>query len=342
MKSQLKIERSLKILGNRTAVVIPVFLNPQKDNTLSTALLRETVIQYLHEIDNPANICLSVDGKNCGAEIAEGIASEYSLSHVIGEQNLGKLSPVRNGASFVNDKLDVDYTAFIDQDGDHTANELINLIRLAEHMKDDTSEENLLILGRRISKHHPLGFFRGELEELADRLLLDAMQFYSAHHNKPLRFQYATVLEEYPDFHSGYKLYYKVALKKSLLTAPRLMECSSDAYYRHSVECVMTLEAILSGAMMGIVNRSTLNQQPVSAFADLKRNRMVADQIIWPCKRLGIPPMYIKQWMANHLPRLLLNTLVPEGKNELIEIQNMVFQAFDIPETETIQRPLFL
>ena len=38
--------------------------------------------------------------------------------------------------------------------------------------------------------------------------------------------------------------------------------------------------------------------------------------IIWPCKRLGVPGTFVRQWMENDLPALLLGTLVPEGRQD--------------------------
>ena len=67
--------------------------------------------------------------------------------------------------------------------------------------------EEVLVLGRRSSKQRPLGFLRGELEELADRVLLDALAYDAAVSGVPLRLECATAVEEYPDFHSGYKLF---------------------------------------------------------------------------------------------------------------------------------------
>jgi hypothetical protein len=103
---------------------------------------------------------------------------------------------------------------------------------------------------------------------------------------------------------------------------------SQACYYRHAVEAVMVVEALEHGATLGVVNRSTLNEQPISTFGLLNLSQLVADKIIWPCKRLEVPAPFVRQWMANHAPRLLLNTLAPAGKDELSRIQELVLAAF--------------
>jgi hypothetical protein len=74
-------------------------------------------------------------------------------------------------------------------------------------------------------------------------------------------------------------------------------------------------------------------------------SQLVADKIIWPCKRLGVPLPFVKQWMANHTPRLLLQTLAPDGKAELERIRRIVVAAWDedqASDPEPTLQPLFV
>ena len=91
----------------------------------------------------------------------------------------------------------------------------------------------------------------------------------------------------------------------------------------------MAVETILSGGRLGVVNRTTYNRQPVTTFGLLDRAELTADMIIWPCKRLGVPGAFVRQWMENDLPALLLGTLVPEGRQELEGVYRQVLAAFD-------------
>ena len=236
---------------------------------------------------------------------------------------------------------DLRYVAAVDADGDHFANELLNLVRAAVYVQEREGDE-VMVLGRRSSKHRPMGLLRGELEELADRILLDALHYQAACSGAPRRFEYATAHEEYPDFHSGFKLYSAGVVPKVFLSEPELCGLSPDAYYRHGCEAAATVEALLAGARLALVGRSTFNEQPVSAFGNYNRTRMVADKIIWPCKRLDVPVAFVDQWLRNHLPRLLLTTLAPEGKEELSQIRSLVLEAFGIPADDVSWGPLFV
>ena len=98
----------------------------------------------------------------------------------------------------------------------------------------------------------------------------------------------------------------------------------------------MSVEALKGGAHLVLVSRSALNEQPVSSFGLLNRERLVADKMIWPCRRLEIPPLFVDQWLRNHIPRLLLNTLVPQGKEELLQIRRMVLEGIDAAATDDL------
>jgi hypothetical protein len=198
-----------------------------------------------------------------------------------------------------------------------------------------------------LTRHRPLGFLRGEQEELANRLLLDALTYHAAITNQPLRWQFANGLDDLPDFHSGYKLFTRASAAAVFASAPHLSGCNAHAYYRHAVEAVMTVEALLDGGVLTTVSRRTYDEQPISIFASLNRAQLAADMIIWPCKRLGAPGHFVEQWLTNHLHRLLLGTLVPQGRDELLAIRDRVLQAFNRPiptaaHHDTIQRALFL
>ena len=157
--------------------------------------------------------------------------------------------------------------------------------------------------------------------------------------------EWATSLEEFPDFHSGYKLFSRAAAGAAFLTEPRLCGVSEEAYFKHGCEAVMAVEALQGGAHLVLVNRTTLNEQPMSTFGMLDRARMVADKIVWPCKRLGVPAAFVDQWLRNHMPRLLLTTLWPAGREELARIRSLILADFDVPadaDDATMLGPLFV
>ena len=105
----------------------------------------------------------------------------------------------------------------------------------------------------------------------------------------------------------------------------------------------MTVEALLAGATLVTANRSTFDDQPLSVFGRLQLSRLAADKIVWPCLRLGVPPAFVAQWLDDHLPRIRLGTLVPDGRRTLLEVRGLVRTAFGLPDDalDEIVRPLF-
>ena len=322
------LQTCYKTLQSHTGVVIPTYLPDQVDTRQGEMLLRETTASYCAQLGDPSAVCLSVDGEQFGAQAALEIARALGTQIHVAPQNRGKLAAARYGAKHLLQDARFHYLAVVDQDGDHFAHELYNLVRVAQHIAAHTGDDRCLVLGRRISRHRPMGFLRGELEEFADRVLLDALAYRAAITGRPLRLEYMTTLDEFPDFHSGYKLFSRRTAQDVFLTEPKLAGVTEDCYSRHACEAVMAVEALEHGAYLGIVNRSTLNEQPISIFGLLNLSRLVADKVIWPCKRLDIPVSFVRQWMANHAPRLLLNTLAPDGQIELDRIERYVLAAF--------------
>ena len=338
------IKNAKEVLEKKVGVIIPVYFPVDGDDSGATELLRDTVYSYVDLLDNPSHVCLSVDGAEHGLDIARGISKECGAGLVYSKKNIGKLGGVRKGVQSLWNDEQLTYFVEVDSDGDHFANELLNLVRAAIQVQDKF-QDDVLVIGTRSSKHRPMGFLRGELEELADRILLDALYYHSALSGNVLSLEYVTPIEEYPDFHSGFKLFSRGSARAAFMEDPKLYGVDEDAYFRHGCEAVMTVEPLLSFARLVLVNRSTFNEQPVTTFGLLNRERMIADKIIWPCKRMQVPGKFVDQWLTNHCARLMLNTLVPQGKSELFQIRQLVLQAFgiDTEDAEAINwGPLFV
>lgn len=340
MKYSYSSEQTLHFMHYETGVVIPVYFPEGIDASRGEALLRDTVLMYREQVADPATICLSVDGKEFGAEIVKDLVREFRISWCVSPVNRGKLQGATQGVRFLLEQKSLKYVAMVDQDGDHFANELPNFIRVAEHIATHLSTDRILILGQRISRHRPMGFLRGEIEELCDRMLLDALMYHAVVKQRPLALEYPVAFDEFPDFHTGYKLFSSSTAEAVFLRPPQKMGVSNTCYYRHACEAVMVVEALEHGAYLGVVNRSTFNEQPISTFGMLNRMQLAADMIIWPCKRLSIPLPFVKQWLANHISRLLLNTMAPDGKRELEQIRETVIRSLADNQTHEIE-PLF-
>jgi hypothetical protein len=334
-----------ELMNRRTGVLVPVYLPQDVDTARGEALLRDNVAAYIRQVGEPTRLCLSVDGVSNGEDAARRLMSEFGVSVVTSPENRGKLFSAANGVRRLLADPDLDYVAVVDQDGDHFANELVSFVRAAACISESRGSDRVMILGRRLSRHRPLGLLRGELEELADRVLLDALNYHAAKIDRPLRLEYANVFDEFPDFHSGYKLFSRRSASDAFLCQPPPAGVSETCHYRHACEAVMTVEVLLAGGYLGVVNRSTLNEQPITTFGLYNRSRLVADKMIWPCKRLEVPVAFVSQFLANHIPRLLLNTLAPDGREELREICRLTLRAFGEEPTEQeldLLQPLFI
>jgi hypothetical protein len=318
---------AMHVLRCGTGVVIPVYLPSAIDVAQGEALLGDTVALACGQVADTAHICLSVDGEGFGADAAYALARRYGTLVHIGSVNRGKLGAAASGVQSLLANPDLSYVALVDQDGDHVCSELIGFLRVALHISDRAEDERVIVLGRRASRHRPMGFLRGELEEFADRILLDALAYRAAMTGRPLRLEYALAVDEFPDFHSGYKLFSRPTAQDVFLSEPQLEGVPESCYYRHGCEAVMIVEALEGGAYLGTVSRSTLNEQPITTFGLYNLSQLVADKIIWPCRRLRIPARFAQQWMANHAGRLLLHTLRPEGRSELDRIRRLVLDA---------------
>ena len=321
---------ALDAVAEATGIVIPAFVPETLDVRAAETLVRDTVASFCRQVRDASRVCVSVDGPGPAEPMAETLSRQYGVQMIVGDRNRGKLGPVRQGMLRLLGGTDLRYLAVADQDGDHFANELVNFVRAAQFVQETVSTDKVMVLGRRISRHRPMGWLRGELEELADRMLLDALQYHAAVTGRPLALEFSTTHDEFPDFHSGYKLFTVETAADVFTPEPELAGLDEAACYRHAVEAVITVEAIRSGARLVEVNRSTINEQPVSAFGLLDRVTMVSDKIIWPCKRLDVPAAFVRQWLDNHLPRLLLGTLAPLGATELRAIRERVLTAFGL------------
>lgn len=332
-------------LRRATGIVIPVYIPDGVDRAQSVALLADTVVGCCEQVDDPTAICLSVDGVANGADAAQRLVERYGVSLALTSVNRGKLQGVRAGVRALLVRPEIAYMAVLDCDSDHFANELQNFVRAAEHIVRQTGDDRLMVLGRRISPHRPMGWLRGELELVADRILLQALHYHAAQSGEPLRLEYATMLDHVPDFHSGYKLFSRRTAQDVFLSEPELAGTSETTYFRHAVEAVMVVEAMLNHARLAVINRTTYNRQPVTTFGLLNRATLTADMIIWPCKRLGIPEDFVQQWLENELPTLLLGTLIPEGREELRAVYLRVLEAYGIDSDGRdpfAKQPLFI
>ena len=81
----------------RTGVVIPTYFPPGRDHGLAIELLEDTVDACLQVLGEPARLCVSVDGEDCGREIAARLQEDRRTSLCVAPVNRGKLHALRLG-----------------------------------------------------------------------------------------------------------------------------------------------------------------------------------------------------------------------------------------------------
>jgi hypothetical protein len=325
--SELTYSEATATLRGRTGIVIPSYFAADTDPDEAAALLGDTAGAFVQAIGDPTRVCVAVDGDGPAVAAARTVQARTGVLAEFSTPNRGKLVAVQAGMRRL---LADDRLAFLgvaDQDGDHFANELLSFVRAAHHAEAACATDRVLVLGRRASRHRPMGLARGDLEDLADRVLLDALAYHAAVSGQPLNLQFVTVFDEAPDYHSGYKLFSRPVAEAVFTPPPPLAGLAEDAACRHACEAVMCVESHLAGALLVEVHRSTYDEQPISQFGRLQRQQLIADKMVWPCRRLGVPPAFVRQWLDNHLPRLLLGTLVPQGRDELLDIRQRVLSG---------------
>src|SRR5205823_10788948 len=100
--------------------------------------------------------------------------------------------------------------------------DLPHLFRLGEQIARETGCEQVLIVGRRTAVHPPLGWLRGEYEQVVNAVLVEALQFSLARRGRVLARQYWAA--ELPDLQSGYKLYSRGACEEAVAALRRAEE----------------------------------------------------------------------------------------------------------------------
>jgi hypothetical protein len=338
-----EISRAIYDLERATAIIIPVYLGRAIAPDHARAILGSTVHMFARETHHPEHICLCVDGPDAGAEIAQEIATHFGTRVVVGDRNRGKFGALLYGMQTMMADERLKWFATVDQDGDHFGNDLLNFVRAAQHVVETSgiamADAPLLVLGNRATRHRPLGFLRAEQEVLSNLMLMDALTYAATLSGKPLHLEYLTTTDPLPDFHSGYKLISRASAHAIFSQEPPLMGLGEHAAFRHACEAVMVVEAHLNGATLAAINRRTFDEQPISNFANYHRASLAADMILWPCKRLGVPANFVAQWLANHLPTLLLGTLAPQGQEELLAIRQLVLEGYNLDSTAKTPAP---
>ncbi len=262
----------------------------------------------------PENVCLVVDGDERSLKIARSVQKTLSkppsgsFEILYLDENRGKHYAVTEGIQRLMQRRALEYFVVRDCDADHFICDLPNLVRSAHHIAITEKTNRVLIIGRRIDRHRPLGFRRGQMEELCNRVMLDVMNYRLARQGQLLNTRYYSPYGDVPDFKSGYKVYSRATARLAFRRSPRLLCLSPKDFWRHGAEPIPIVEAVLAGAIIGEMNRTAFDVQPTTTFTESSAVDMHVKTLAWAFCRCRVPLKCAQQMFDNHIPRLLLGT----------------------------------
>ncbi len=310
-------------------MVIPVWFPP----ILSDDQVRQALLDTLHDCDHFLpweHVVLVVDGDARSNAIVQDLQAAcrqrygQAFEVINNIENGGKGAAVVRGTQWFLEKGDLEYLTIRDADGDHLLNDLINLMRLALALRADEDTDRIIVVGRRSHPHRALGWLRGELETLLNRVLVDTVRFALAQRQQVLNTRYFSLSGEYPDLHSGYKIYSRQVCKLMVARRWERPPWVGPEIYRYGVEAVPFVEAVMAGGLVGEITR--LTHEPDfsghNAFASPETNGGI---LLWAFLRLGIEAPQAVAILDNHLSRLTLWT-DPQGRASLLELRRSVLE----------------
>ncbi len=312
-------------------MVVPVWFSKGSSAALAERLLTLTLDNFQKYV-RPDNLCLVVDGDQRSLKIAQRVQKSLSAGGtpfqlIYLDRNEGKHYAVTEGILHLMRNKEIEYFVVRDCDADHFITDFPNLVRSAHHIATHEKTDRVLVIGRRIDRHRPLGFRRGQMEELCNRVMLDAMNYRLAKRDRTQNTAHYSAYGDIPDFKSGYKLYSRSLARLIFKKNPPFLCVDPKDYWRYCAEPIPIVEAVLAGAILGEMNRTTFEAQPTTTFTESSATYMHVQTLAWAFCRLRIPLECAEQMFDNHIPRLLLDK-EPTGKEQLASVKRDALKLY--------------
>jgi hypothetical protein len=328
----------MDIMRHSLGMLIPVWFPP----SVLDGQVRESLLATLHDCEHFLpweHVVLVVDGDARSYAIVQELQTSCRRRHghafdiIHCADNRGKGYAVFRGAQWFLEKQDLEYLTIRDADGDHALNDLVNLMRLAVALRADEGTDKVIIVGRRNHPHRALGWIRGEFETLLNRVLVDTARFALAQRQHILNTRYFSLSGEYPDLHSGYKVYSRRVCALMVERPWERPPWVGPEIYRYGVEAVPFIEGVMAGAIVGEISRLTREPEFTghSGFARVETNGAV---LLWTFLRLEIQASHAAALLDNHIPRLTLWT-DPEGRESLLQLRRISLEKLPQPNQQS-------
>jgi hypothetical protein len=340
------VQTNLQLMGcmrRSLGMLIPVWFPP----SLSDDQIRDILADTLHDCDHFLpwdHVVLVVDGDGRSYTVAQDLQASCRQRHgqafdvVYSAENGGKGAAVLRGVQWFLGKDGLEFLTTRDADGDHALNDLVNLMRLAVALRADEGTDKVIIVGRRNHPHRALGWVRGELEMLLNRVLIDAVRFALAQRQQVLDTRYFALTGDYPDLHSGYKVYSRRVCELMVERTWERPPWVGAEIYRYGVEAVPFVEGVMAGAMVGEITR--LSQAPdFSGHGAFSRAETNGSILLWAFLHLGTMPQQAAALLDNHLSHVPLWT-DSEGKAALLQLRAYVLEKLVAAHLDPCHHPV--
>jgi len=309
-------------LSAETGVVVPAYFSPATDESTVRRLLWMTLAD-LPRVVAPENVWLVVDGDERTACLAKDVLPRVSgqMGFLPLPTNQGKLGAMRAGTrALLESQPAVRYIAYLDGDGDHMASVVPRLVRTADFIADARGADDVLVVGSRASRSRPMGWLRGELEELLDQVTMDALAFALARQAKVLDVSCCLPGRVW-DISSGFKVYSRHLAEVTVAKEPGFLGSLTHSDYDHyGPETMMVVEAVLAGAIVAEAQRPTWDGQPTTAFGQFRTAALYGELLAWVWQRLDISVDQAIKMFDNHTPARALVT-TSDGIKALADVR---------------------
>jgi len=311
--------------------VIPIWFGEETAPETMLGLLSRTLADVELLID-PSRLVLVVDGCPRAEEPARRAADELARRAggppqvIVKPENSGKGGAVCTGFERLLEDDAVEALSTRDCDGDHDLWDLPQLFGLLATVRESAGSDDVFAIGCRGSLSRPMGFARSELEQVLNRVTIDAVNAALAEGGVCVDERFTARYGRAPDFQSGYKLYSRSAAE---VVCDSLSEAHAAAPELRvpwwGVEFVPTVELLLRGFTPAALYRLTWDGQPQTSFDETDLAEAYACQIAWLYERLELPAGLAMPLLDNALSASEF-VAAPRGPDVIAELRRRVIE----------------
>jgi len=328
-------------LRQSTGMVVPAYFSASPSDDTVRSLLWVT-LGDCRFYASPENVWVVVDGDARTARLVEELRDRLlgdqgsAFNMLVLPENHGKLWAIQEGVrALLAARPSVGYVVIRDCDGDHALSDVPGLVRAAIHLSEARGDSRVILIGARRSRHRPMGWVRGELERLLDRVTLDALAYALARQGRALDLSDCWNKDGPPDLSSGYKVYGRqIAQALFVEHEPHLACLSPRAYWHYGPETVSIVEGILGGATIGEAQRLTWDGQPTTSFGEFDQISFHGELLAWVYCRLELPLAVAAQFYDNCVPGMALGTTA-QGREILFALRRHALERTQAHRNES-------